>query len=122
MAREFINDCFPALLMRISVETMIYFAKIARAYESFCHATDVDLTSSTNILTGAEDLLKTAAWLCDNFSFRNLEGLRAAVEETQASLGKPWFKDVAPEEVASVKQVATAPFYTCEKGHLVSSS
>ncbi|TVY90442.1 NFX1-type zinc finger-containing protein [Lachnellula willkommii] len=120
MARMFINDCFPAMLMRMAVEAMLYFSKIARAYETFCHATDIDLASSNTILVEADDYLKSATWLCDNFPFQNSEALKATVQETQKSLQKPWFEDVTSEEVASVKYVASVlegSFYTCEKGH-----
>lgn len=122
MARMFINDCFPAMLMRMAVEAMLYFGKIARAYESFCHATDIDLASLNAVLVEADDYLKSATWLCDNFPFQNAEALKATVQETQTSLQKPWFEDVTLEEVASVKYVVSVmegPFYTCEKGHPV---
>ena len=66
MARMFINDCFPAMLMRMAVEAMLYFAKIARAYEAFCHAKDIDLVSSTTLLVEADDYLKSAGWLGGN--------------------------------------------------------
>ncbi|TVY81393.1 E3 ubiquitin-protein ligase [Lachnellula suecica] len=124
MSKALINDCLPAGLPKVAVEVIIHFAKMARAFETFCHASEIDLTNSTNILAEAEAHLTTATWICANLAFQNAEVLGTAVEETINSLKKPWFEEATLEETAAVKPVVIkeaaafeGPWYFCEKGH-----
>jgi hypothetical protein len=126
MGKALIKDCEAAKLPKIAVEAQIYFAKIARAFEVFCHASDINLISSSGILTEAEQFLSAAKWLTENVPFKNAEMFRVVVEETETSLTKPWFEESTPEETATIQETRAAAdaydgdWFMCAMGHPVS--
>lgn len=124
MAKEFIDEYYEPKFVKASVETMVYFAKIAKVYEPFCNANDIDCS---DIIHKANDLMDIANMICGSCPFQNSEGLQAAIAETRHLLTKQFFDDFTPEELACVKQVVlgdgvtlSGPFYNCERGHPVS--
>lgn len=49
--KKFIDECFAEKLPKLGVEASLYYAGIARSYESYCRSTKVDIDkSSENIL------------------------------------------------------------------------
>jgi len=126
VGRNFINDCEAAKLPKIAVEAQIYFAKIARAFEVYCYASDIDLTVASNILVEAEEFLNMASFLITNVPFKNANLFAVIVEQTQKLLKQPWFEEVTAEEVASIQQSGPSTdaysgnWFMCKMGHPVS--
>lgn len=127
--KAFIEQCNADHLPRLAVETSIYFAKIARLFDTYCHATESNSGDQIDIVGEAKNLLNQALTLCDR-PFQNSTILRSAVQECIKSLRQQWYEEVTPEEIAAVKQamvsgaggIAThsGHWYNCERGHPVS--
>jgi hypothetical protein len=97
-----IDQCNTDNLPKLAVETSIYFAKIARLFDSYCLATESDSGKNIDVIPDAKELLDRALQLCDQ-PFQNADLLRTAVEECINSLSKEWYEEVTPEEIAAIK-------------------
>jgi hypothetical protein len=127
--RTFIGDCEVENLPKLAVEASLFYASIARSYESFCHSVKTDLDKAANYVKMAKELLDKAQELCRQ-PFQNAEILRSAVEESIRLLRKEWYEEVTAEEITAIKSamvsgsggIAThsGHWYNCENGHPVS--
>jgi len=127
--RILIDDCGVENLPKLGIEASIYYARIARLYESHCRSTKIDVEQASENVKIARELLKTARVLCKQ-PFQNADFLRNAVEESIKLLRKEWYESVTAEELAAIKKamvsgsegIAThsGHWYNCENGHPVS--
>jgi hypothetical protein len=127
--KKFIEDCDVENLPKLAVEASLFYASIARSYESFCHSVKADLNKATNYVKMAKELLDEAQKLCRQ-PFQNVEMLQSAVEESRSLLRKEWYEEVTAEEIIAIKSamvsgpggIAThsGHWYNCENGHPVS--
>lgn len=124
-----IDDCAVENLSKIGTEATIYYARIARLYESYCHSTKTDLDQASQYVKTAKELLLKARALCKQ-PFQNADALRDAVEELIKVLRKEWYESVTAEELAGIKEaMVSGPdginthsghWYNCANGHPVS--
>ena len=127
--KTLIGDCGVENLPKLGTEASIYYARIARAYESHCRSTKTDIDQASEYVKIAKELLEKARALCEQ-PFRNADVLRNAVEESIKLLRKEWYEIVTAEERAAIKKamvsgsegIAThsGHWYNCENGHPVS--
>lgn len=124
-----IDDCAAENLSKIGTEATIYYARIARLYESYCHSTKTDLDQASQYVKTAKELLLKARALCKQ-PFQNADVLRDGVEESIKMLRKEWYESVTAEELAAIKEaMVSGPegmgthsghWYNCANGHPVS--
>lgn len=136
LAKGFFNACKETIcrcntdnLPKLAVETSIYFARIARLFDSYCRATESDSSKDLDVIAEAKKLLDCALLLCDH-PFQNADVLRTAVEECMNALRKEWYEEVTAEEIAAIKAAMVSGgggfathsghWYNCERGHPVS--
>lgn len=127
--RKFIDDCAVENLSKIGTEASIYYARIARLYDSYCHSTKTDVDEASQYVTTAKELLSKASALCSQ-PFQNAAALRDAVEESKKMLQKKRYEPVTAEELAAIKEaMVSGPdgigthsghWYNCANGHPVS--
>ena len=126
----FVDECGIESLPKLGVEACLYYARIARSYESYCHSTKANVDHASDYVKTAKDLLLKANELCAQ-PFENADGLRHAVEESMSLLGREWYEPVTTEELAGIKTamisgprgIAThsGHWYNCANGHPVST-
>lgn len=129
ICKTFIEDCDIENLPKLAVEASLFYASIARSFESFCHSVKTNLDTAANYVKMAKELLDKAQELCRQ-PFQNAEILRSAVEESISLLRKEWYEEVTAEEITAIKYamvsgsggIAThsGHWYNCENGHPVS--
>jgi len=127
--RTFIEDCDLQSLPKLAVEASLFYASIARSFESSCHSVKTGLGKAANHAKIARELLDKAQELCRQ-PFQNSEILRSAVKESISLLRKEWYEEVTAEEITAIKSamvsgsrgIAThsGHWYNCENGHPVS--
>lgn len=99
----FIGDCNVENLPKLAVEATVFYASIARAFQSFRHsAAEIRTDRSTEYVEIARELLAEAQELCKN-PFQDVDILREAVDKCIKLLRKPWYEEVSAEEIASIK-------------------
>ena len=115
---EFIDDCEPENLPKFSVEACLYYARVARSYQSYCHAVSSNVDEASKHINTAKKLLEKANELCAQ-PFENAEGLRHAVEDSIRLLGREWYAPVSAEEIAAIKNamVSGAGGLATHSGH-----
>lgn len=74
-------------LPKLGIEASIYYARIARPYESHCRSAKIDVEQAFEYVKIARKLLKKVRVLCEQ-SFQNADFLRNAVEESSKLLRK----------------------------------
>jgi hypothetical protein len=126
----FIGECITESLPKLSVEATLYYARVVRAYEPYCHTTKKSIQQASGYVETAKELLGNAEELCSQ-PFENADGLHRAVDEANKLLGKAWYEAVTTEELAAIKNamvggptgIAThsGHWYNCANGHPVSS-
>jgi len=124
--RTLIENCTIDNLPKLAVETSIYFAKIARLFEVYCHAIKSEAGKNAHPVEDAKVFLERALILCEQ-PFKNATLLRAAVEECAKSLRKEWYEEVSKEEIDAIKRaMVSGPkgisthsghWYNCSNGH-----
>lgn len=124
-----IDDCAVENLPKIRTEASIYYARIARSYESYCHSTKTDVDQASQYVKTAKELLSKASALCKQ-PFQNADVLRDAVEGSMKMLQKEWYNSVTAGEVDAIKKaMVSGPdgigtnsghWYNCANGHPVS--
>lgn len=127
--RIFIDECDIENLPKLGVEARLYFARMARSYDSYCRSTNIKVDQASTYVKDAKALLEDAEELCRR-PFENAEGLRRAVQESVKLLGREWYEEVTAEELAAVKAaMVSGPqginthsghWYNCANGHPVS--
>ena len=126
---KFIHDCRAENLPKLGVEASLYYAGIARPYESYCHLTKADTDKALEHMNIAKAMLEKAKEMCA-WGFENADKLLEAVEESIRLLRKEWYEEVTAEEIAAIKAamvsgpggIAThsGHWYNCANGHPVS--
>lgn len=127
---SYISSCRDENLPKLAVEGILYYAKIARLYDSYMHSASPSQTIKTaSEIVTAKELLEEAKGLCLQ-GFRNAEALLTAVEESTKFLRREWYEEVTKEELDAIKKamvsgsrgIAThsGHWYECERGHPVS--
>lgn len=129
--KKFIDECFAENLPKLGVEASLYYAGIARPYESYCRLTKVDIDKASEHITIARDVLEKAREMCAQ-GFENADKLLKAVDESIRLLRKDSYEDITAEEIAAIKAamvsgpagIAThsGHWYNCANGHPVSLS
>ncbi|PVI08317.1 NFX1-type zinc finger-containing protein 1 [Periconia macrospinosa] len=119
------QDCVAEKLPKLAVEAAIHFATIAQLYRS-SGLSGEDRKEATEYAGQAKELLKQAQTLCEE-PFQNADQLKKCVEENIAILGREWYEEVTPEELAEIKKamvsgrggIAThsGHWYDCANGH-----
>jgi hypothetical protein len=99
---KFIQDCNDENLPKLAVESTLHFAETARSFQSYAHSLKLDIKYASAAVTQAKELLEQAKQLRMR-KFQNADELRKAVEKTFRLLGKEWYDEVTPEELASIK-------------------
>ena len=127
--QKFIDECNVENLPKLAVEVSIFYASIARSFETFCHSTKTDHDKVVTHIKMAKQLLENAQEVCKQ-PFQNAENLRTAVKESIRLMKKQWYEEVTAEEIKAIKAamvsgsqgIAThsGHWYNCENGHPVS--
>lgn len=117
-----------ANIPKLAVEASLYFASVARMYQSSGLSEERDKEKAAKYTAEAKALLENALESCKQ-PFRNADKLRVAVEESLKLLGRLWYEEVTAEELAMIKAamvsgsegIAThsGHWYNCENGHPV---
>jgi len=68
----------------------------------YSHAVKIDSNKANDVVAEAKSILLDANELCQQ-KFQNSDVLGNAIEETLRLLGKEWYEEVTPEEVAAIK-------------------
>jgi hypothetical protein len=128
--KKFIDECYAENLPKLGVEASLYFAGIARLYESYCHSTKFDIDKASEQVNIAKSMLEKAKEMCAR-GFENADKLLEAVEESIKLLGKEWYEEVTADEMVAIKTaMVSGPggiaahsghWYNCANGHPVSS-
>ncbi|KAF2691044.1 hypothetical protein K458DRAFT_355487 [Lentithecium fluviatile CBS 122367] len=123
---QFVADCDAKSLPKLAVEVSLYYARIARLYETSRLTAEKDRAKATMYHNEAKALLARAQELCKR-EFRDAETLLQAVNESIKLLQKEWYEEVTAEELAAIKaamvsgsdSIAThsGHWYNCENGH-----
>jgi hypothetical protein len=138
LAPQFLNSCADLMttcisesLPRLAVESSLYYARIARLFETSSFTQPQDRDMATKYHDQAKVFLEKACKLCEQ-GFHEADRLLQAVNEALKLLRKEWYEDVTPEELASIKAamvsgpggIAThsGHWYTCVNGHPVGFS
>lgn len=124
-----IDECVKENLPKIGTEASIYYARIARLYDSRCRSTKTDVDQASQYVKTAKELLLKGIALCKQ-PFQNADVLRDAVEESIKMLRKEWYESVTAEELDAIKKaMVSGPdgigthsghWYNCANGHPVS--
>ncbi|KAI9734025.1 MAG: hypothetical protein M1834_002682 [Cirrosporium novae-zelandiae] len=125
-SKTLFEDCNSEKLPKFAVEVSVYYARIARLFESYCRSTHKNVDKAQGHVEVAKGLLDEARQLCV-MKFQNVEVLRKAVEDSMQAFRKEWYEEVTAEELTSVKNamvggpqgIATRSghWYNCENGH-----
>jgi hypothetical protein len=128
--RNFIDKSFAENLPKLGVEASLYYAAVARPYESYCYSIKVDIDKASEHMNIARAMLEKAMEMCAK-KFENADTLLKAVEESIKLLRKEWYEDVTAEEIAAIKvAMVSGPrgiathsghWYNCANGHPVST-
>jgi hypothetical protein len=123
-----ITESTAANIPKLAVEASLYFANIARMYQSSGRSQESDKAKKVKYIAEAKAFLESALESCKQ-PFQNADKLSIAVEESLKLLGRSWYEDVTAEELAMIKQamvsgswgIAThsGHWYNCENGHPV---
>jgi hypothetical protein len=127
--KAFIDECQVENLPKLAVEVTLFYASIARSFESFCHSGKTNLEKAAIHTAMAKQLLEEAREVCKQ-PFQNAESLRNAVEESIRLMKKQWYEEVTAEEINAIKTAMVSGsqgiashsghWYNCENGHPVS--
>ncbi|KAM0315567.1 hypothetical protein ACHAO8_003798 [Botrytis cinerea] len=124
-----IESCRDESLPRLAVEGILYFAKIARLFDSYTRSaanSEAGERDFPSPIEKAKRLLDEAEALCKE-GFQNADSLLAAVENSIKYLSREWYEEVTKEELDAIKNamvsgrggIAThsGHWYECKKGH-----
>jgi hypothetical protein len=112
--KKFIDECNIEKLPKLSVEVSLFYASIARSFQSFSRSTKTELDKTETHLEMAMQLLENAHELC-KLSFTNANILRTASEELNAI-------KAAMLEGSQGIMSHSGHWYNCENGHPVGSN
>ena len=125
---QFITLCSEKSLPKLAVEVSLYYARIARLFETSRIAEPKDCEIAIKHHDEAKTLLEQASKLCGQ-GFGGADSLLQAVNESLNLLRKEWYEGITAEELASIKTamvggsqgIAThsGHWYNCINGHPV---
>ncbi|KAI9645838.1 hypothetical protein NHQ30_005273 [Ciborinia camelliae] len=126
---SYIDSCLEENLPKLAVEGILYYAKIARLYDSYTHSAsspEHGTEKPSSQVEKAKKLLEQAKGLCGE-GFQNADLLLTAVEESIKFLRREWYEEVTKDELDAIKKamvsgsggIAThsGHWYECERGH-----
>lgn len=123
-----IAECWDGVLPKIAVEASLYYARIARQFQSSGILDESIRSMAQGHHEKAKALLDQASTLCKK-GFRGADAYSAAVDESMKSLRKEWYEVVTYEEIEAIKAamvsgpngIAThsGHWYNCVNGHPV---
>ncbi|KAI9752216.1 MAG: hypothetical protein M4579_005719 [Chaenotheca gracillima] len=122
----FVHECGSESLPKLGVEGCLYYARIARLYESYCRSMNAGSDQASDYVKAAKELLETATEWCLQ-PFENADGLSRAVEEARKLLDREWYEEVTAEELLAIKTAMisgprglathSGHWYNCANGH-----
>lgn len=129
----FIDECMADNLPKLAVEACIYYADIARLYQSQIPRAVVQrgsaTTSAVQYFDKAKELLEKAEELCAH-QFQDVKPLLAVVQQLAELFKGDRYEQITSEEIAAIKAaLVSGPrgiashsghWYNCENGHPVS--
>jgi hypothetical protein len=125
---KFVTTCKEELLPKLGVEASLYYARVARLFETSGITEPKDRKAASEYHEQAQTLLEQASKLCEQ-GFRDADILLEAVNEALKLLSKEWYENVTDEELKSIKMaMITGPrgiathsghWYNCVNGHPV---
>ncbi|RYP08152.1 hypothetical protein DL764_002059 [Monosporascus ibericus] len=104
---DFITNCSENALPKLAVEASLYYARIARLFETSGLSNPKDRAMATKYDEKAKTLLEGAEKLCER-GFRNANTLLQAVNESLKLLQKEWYEEVTAEELEAIKKAMFA--------------
>jgi len=125
---DFIANCSEKALPKLAVEASLYFARIARRFETSGLSNPEDRKMAIGYHEKAEILLLRAEKLCEQ-GFRDADTLLQAANELLKLLQKEWYEEVTAEELDAIKKAMisgprgiaahSGHWYNCANGHPV---
>lgn len=125
---DFITNCGEKALPKLAVEASLYYARIARLFQTSALSDPKDREMATEYHDKAKALLERAEKLCEQ-GFRDADSLLLAIKQSLEVLGKEWYEAVTAEELEAIKKamvsgprgIAThsGHWYNCVNGHPV---
>lgn len=125
---EFITTCSKNSSPRLAVEASLYYARVARLFETSGITEPKDRELATKYHDKAQMLLEEAGKLCEQ-GFRDAGSLLQAVIKSLKLLQKEWYEGITTEELASIKTAMVSGshgiaahsghWYNCVNGHPV---
>jgi len=125
---DFITNCSEKALPKLAVEASLYYARIARLFETSRLSNPKDREMATKCHEKAKTLLEGAEKLCEQ-GFRDADTLLQAVNKSLKLLQKEWYEEVTAEELEAIrKAMVSGPrgiathsghWYNCVNGHPV---
>lgn len=125
---DFITNCIEKALPKLAVEASLYYARIARLFETFGLSNPKDREMATKYHEEAKTLLERAEKLCEQ-GFHGADTLLQAANEFLELLQKEWYEEVTAKELEAIKKamvsgprgIAThsGHWYNCVNGHPV---
>ncbi|PVH85104.1 hypothetical protein DL98DRAFT_568704 [Cadophora sp. DSE1049] len=97
-----IRDCNHANFPKLAIEVTCYFGKIAGALQVYFNAVKAGITKANETVQEVVGLLEKAKELCQQ-PFKGAGVLDEAVDNILGLLGKEWYEEVTPEELAAIK-------------------
>lgn len=126
---DFIATCTENELPKLAVEGILYYARIARLFETSCFVDSKNRKNATEYRDKAQSLLEEGIELCKR-KFRDADSLLQAINQSIKLLEKERYEEITPEELAAIKSamvsgsrgIAThsGHWYNCVNGHPVS--
>ncbi|EPE32161.1 hypothetical protein GLAREA_07294 [Glarea lozoyensis ATCC 20868] len=124
--KAFIGECHVENLPKLLVEASLFYASIARCFESFCNTDKIDLRTSTAYIAKAKQLFEEASEVCKQ-PFHNAQSLRDTVEVSIRLMRRQWYDEVTADELNAIKNTMvqgsqgiashSGHWYNCKNGH-----
>ncbi|KAF1968342.1 hypothetical protein BU23DRAFT_592152 [Bimuria novae-zelandiae CBS 107.79] len=122
----FIGDCEKNSLPKLAIEATLYYARIARRFQTNGPMDDQGRKLAAKYRDTAKEFLEKAQGLCSR-PFKGADALLEGVNEAIKMLRDKWYEEVTPEEIAAIKKamvsgaggIAThsGHWYDCVNGH-----
>ncbi|OAL52703.1 hypothetical protein IQ07DRAFT_535610 [Pyrenochaeta sp. DS3sAY3a] len=123
---KFISSCKEKVLPKLAVEATLYYARIARLFETSGLTDPKEREKATKYHEKAQSLLEEAIELCKR-GFKDSDRLVHAINESIKLLRKEWYEEITAEELAAIKNAMVAGphgiathsghWYNCINGH-----
>ncbi|KAK3081787.1 hypothetical protein LTS18_002748, partial [Coniosporium uncinatum] len=124
---DFITSCREKTLPKLAVQATLYYAQIARLYETSGPSDSKDRETVAQYHEKAKALLEEAEKLCEK-GFKDAQLLLQAVKDSLKLLQKEWYAEITTQEREAIrKAMVSGPqgiashsghWYNCVNGHL----